>query len=159
MRRGAAAFPSAEVDEHMSMDAPVDYTNLDGPAFLQAVGTDAKLWADAFMQIWGKRLNEIDHGLMLSWFANAIMNQYDTIRQNSPWQPIETAPKDGTEFWMCWSNKNNPTKTFQGPIAWGFCGYAQKECWLTNGGDGDSMHRDSILLGWMSFPAPPKTSP
>lgn len=33
---------------------------------------DAQIWAKTFMEIWGSRLNEIDEGLMLGWFANAI---------------------------------------------------------------------------------------
>lgn len=34
--------------------------------------TDAQVWTKTFMEIWGSRLNEIDEGLMLGWFANAI---------------------------------------------------------------------------------------
>ena len=39
--------------------------------------SDAVVWADAFMEIWGHRLNEIDKELMIGWFANAIMAGYD----------------------------------------------------------------------------------
>jgi hypothetical protein len=45
--------------------------------FLKEVGMDGKKWTDAFMQIWGHRLNEADHDTMLGWFYNAIMAGYD----------------------------------------------------------------------------------
>jgi len=59
----------------------IDYKNLDCGDFLKAVGTDAYKWADAFMQLWGAKLSEVDHGLMIGWFANAIMAQYDESRK------------------------------------------------------------------------------
>lgn len=63
----------------------IDYKGMDGGDFLQAVGMDGKLWADAFMQMWGDKLNEVDHGLMLGWFCNAIMAGYDTaIKESQP---------------------------------------------------------------------------
>lgn len=34
---------------------------------------DAKVWAEEFMRIFGQKLSEIDEGLMIGWFANAIM--------------------------------------------------------------------------------------
>jgi hypothetical protein len=34
--------------------------------------TDAKRWAREFIALFGTRLDEVDEGLMLSWFANAI---------------------------------------------------------------------------------------
>lgn len=39
---------------------------------LAAVGTDGGKWASAFMGLFGARLLEIDEGLMIGWFANAI---------------------------------------------------------------------------------------
>ena len=44
----------------------------------QLTTTDAKLWADEFMNV-KARLGEqeFDHAMMLSWFANAIMQGYD----------------------------------------------------------------------------------
>jgi hypothetical protein len=38
---------------------------------------DAQAWAKEFMRLWGERLSEVDEGLMIGWFANAIMAGYD----------------------------------------------------------------------------------
>jgi hypothetical protein len=38
---------------------------------------DARDWAAAFMRQFGDRKHEIDEGLMLGWFANAIMCGWD----------------------------------------------------------------------------------
>jgi len=39
---------------------------------------DAQIWAKEFMHTFGAdRRNEIDEGLMIGWFANAIMTGYD----------------------------------------------------------------------------------
>ena len=38
---------------------------------------DAMVWADEFMRRFGERKTEIDHGLMLAWFATAIMTGHD----------------------------------------------------------------------------------
>ena len=48
----------------------MDKANLNGT-------TDAAVWASEFMRLFGQRLNEIDEGLMIGWFANAIMAGYD----------------------------------------------------------------------------------
>ena len=45
------------------------------------VGMDGVKWAQAFMQIWGHRLNEVEEDLMVGWFANAIMAGYDEGRK------------------------------------------------------------------------------
>lgn len=34
--------------------------------------TDAEKWAEAFMEEFGDHKEDIDEGLMFSWFANAI---------------------------------------------------------------------------------------
>ena len=34
--------------------------------------TDAREWAEQFMLLFADRRDQIDHGLMLTWFANAI---------------------------------------------------------------------------------------
>jgi hypothetical protein len=34
--------------------------------------TDALVWAEYFMELFGDRRDEIDTGLMIGWFANAI---------------------------------------------------------------------------------------
>ncbi len=38
---------------------------------------DAQVWAKEFMRLFGKSLSQIDEGLMISWFANAIMAGFD----------------------------------------------------------------------------------
>lgn len=59
----------------------VDYTGLDGPAFLEALGTDAAKWAAAFRQIAIKLgYSDMDEGWLIGWFANAIMRQYDELQ-------------------------------------------------------------------------------
>ena len=58
----------------MSEDPKVpDYTAMDAPTMLQAVGDDAAKWAAAFCQT-ARMLgyNIIDEGWMIAWFANAI---------------------------------------------------------------------------------------
>jgi hypothetical protein len=42
----------------------------DPNALLQT--TDAQEWAQGFMRLFGDRRDEIDEGLMIGWFANAI---------------------------------------------------------------------------------------
>lgn len=34
--------------------------------------TDGQKWAQEFMRLFGDRRDEIDEGLMIGWFANAI---------------------------------------------------------------------------------------
>lgn len=54
-----------------------DYVAMNGPKFLAACRDDAMKWAEAFCQIKKARgwtLDEIDEGLMVGWFANAIEN-------------------------------------------------------------------------------------
>lgn len=41
---------------------------------------DAQIWAREFMRSFGHRKEEIDEGLMLAWFANAIMRGIDEQR-------------------------------------------------------------------------------
>lgn len=40
--------------------------------------TDALVWAEEFMKNFGDRLNEIDTGLMIGWFANAFAAKEST---------------------------------------------------------------------------------
>lgn len=37
--------------------------------------TDAKVWAQEFMRLFGDRREDIDEGLMIGWFANAMAAQ------------------------------------------------------------------------------------
>jgi hypothetical protein len=59
-----------------------DYTTMNGPELLAALGIDASKWADAFLQIHGDK--PIDHGVMLGWFANAMMAMHDHLHGNPP---------------------------------------------------------------------------
>lgn len=45
------------------------------PDFLRAVGDDARKWAEAFCEHYGK--DKIDVDLMTAWFASAIEHSYD----------------------------------------------------------------------------------
>lgn len=38
---------------------------------------DAVVWAKEFMRLFGPKLNEVDEGLMVAWFANSIMCGWD----------------------------------------------------------------------------------
>lgn len=67
----------------------INYKDKDGIEFLAAVGTDAHKWADAFMQLWGDQ-TKITHGLMVTWFANAI--ESGIAKQQEPKQPVSGAP-------------------------------------------------------------------
>ena len=40
--------------------------------------TDAVVWAEEFMLNFSDRLEDIDEGLMIAWFANAIMAGIDS---------------------------------------------------------------------------------
>ena len=58
-----------------------DYTAMDGPALLAALGDDAALWAVAFDQhAKGLGYGGMDLGWLISWFANAIENSSDGRR-------------------------------------------------------------------------------
>lgn len=63
----------------------MDYTAMSGPEMLNAVRDDAMRWAEAFCQMkkkWNWRLEDIDEGLMVGWFANAIEHS-DMTRQKA----------------------------------------------------------------------------
>lgn len=53
--------------------------NIDPMDLVKQQSRDAHLWAKSFMSLYGNRLNEIDEGLMIGWFANAMMAMYDSI--------------------------------------------------------------------------------
>jgi hypothetical protein len=61
-------------------DVP-DYTAMDGPKMLAAMGDDAMKWAVAFCQT-ARKLGHhgIDEGWMVGWFANAIEHSSDVRR-------------------------------------------------------------------------------
>lgn len=88
------------------IEAIADYKNMEPGKFLQAVGTDAYKWADAFMQIWGDKLQEVSHGLMIGWFANAMVTQHDKATaeierlrgENAEYKSIFTRCRDIVAF-------------------------------------------------------------
>lgn len=46
---------------------------------------DAQVWTKEFMRLFGHYLDRhIDEGLLICWFANAIMAGYDTAMQRQP---------------------------------------------------------------------------
>ncbi len=70
-----------------------DYTLLDSPNLLRALGDDAASWAKAFVQhakkVQARGDDPLDEGWLISWFANAIEHSSDVRRWRS--QPA-TAP-------------------------------------------------------------------
>jgi hypothetical protein len=44
---------------------------------------DASKWAEEFMRLFGDRLTDIDEGLMIGWFANAIMTGFDEAQRRA----------------------------------------------------------------------------
>ena len=55
------------------------YKELDGAEFLKEVGIDGQKWAKAFIEITG---TDIDEGMLIGWFANAIMAGHDYASRN-----------------------------------------------------------------------------
>lgn len=55
------------------MTEKIDYTEL-GTSFAGICGKDAMKWAVAFIQHMKKHNFEIDEGLMVGWFANAMVH-------------------------------------------------------------------------------------
>lgn len=45
--------------------------------------TDAQTWAREFMSLFGKRKDDIDEGLMIGWFANAIETGRDAGQRDA----------------------------------------------------------------------------
>ena len=62
-----------------------NYVEMTGPELLDALGADAMKWAEAFCQIKkarGWRIEDIDEGLMVAWFANAIEHSHNVRTQS-----------------------------------------------------------------------------
>lgn len=75
---------------------------------------DAKVWAKEFCRLFP----DAYEGLMISWFANAIMTGVDSVPRADEWHDISTLPseyEDGRELLVadvdsevhhvCWDNK------------------------------------------------------
>lgn len=59
----------------------VDYTSLNGPQLHAACGIDGSKWAEAFCQHEKKHSGrDLDGGLALAWFCNAMMAMHDHCR-------------------------------------------------------------------------------
>ena len=56
----------------------MNYKELSEPDLLHEMGQDASKWAAAFCQLHPNA--NVDEGLMIGWFANAIMHALDTER-------------------------------------------------------------------------------
>jgi len=60
------------------------------------------------------------------------------------WQPIETAPKDGTDVLVC------------ADTGWMFVAYWDKKQWTSNACcDNWTALDDDEIVGWMPLPKPP----
>lgn len=75
-------------------DGTPDYTKLDGPALLEAMGDDAMKWAEAFRQHGAIVEDPLDIGWLVTWFANAIEHSSDVRR----WRG-EPQTRPVTEMW------------------------------------------------------------
>jgi len=67
------------------------------------------------------------------------------------WQPVETAPKDGTKILACYVTENSEYNPIT--VKWR-CYHPNakgKECWR------DSMSDKVIVTHWMPLPKPPYT--
>lgn len=79
------------------------------------------------------------------WHALAV----EPPTADMEWQPIETAPKDGTEVLLFWQyTYPNDEYLTQGVEIGAF----DEGCWTTYCGDTP----DSIITHWMPLPAPPQ---
>ena len=65
------------------------------------------------------------------------------------WQPIETAPKDGTRIIVC-RKSTNKYIPMVGEDRWGEFGGAH--CWARSNSETEPTH-------WMPLPQPPETKP
>lgn len=73
-----------------------DYTKMDGPSLLAALGDDAAKWAAAFRQTALKLgYSDMDEGWLIGWFANAIEHSQDVRHGTGP-----TVLPDGSAFFV-----------------------------------------------------------
>ena len=115
--------------------------------------TDAVVWAKEFCRLFP----DADEGLMLGWFANAIMAGVDSVPRTPAWQGISTAPKDGTEFDI-WCVKREGYTNYPARIAncrhnEGVLEYLHSHGWFALKGAWEG--REVIITHWMPRPEPP----
>jgi hypothetical protein len=69
-----------------------DFTEMTNGQLINACGDSASKWAEAFCQHMAQRKFlpcEIDVGLMIGWFANAIETAFDVRTRETDKQPTE----------------------------------------------------------------------
>ena len=75
--KGGPPAPAKPGDAHERLERALRERIVERPHY--PLGEfDADKWAAEFMRLWGHRLSEVDHGLMLAWFAGAIMTGHDS---------------------------------------------------------------------------------
>lgn len=89
-------------------------------------------------------------------FREALKEAGLVVEQD--WQPIETAPKDGT--WLLaivegWRRPEN--KPFiPAVVMWAWCPKTDKECWVAPDNDwGTETELAALFTHWRPLPAPP----
>lgn len=112
--------------------------------------TDAAVWAKEFCRLFP----DADEGLMISWFANAIMTGVDSVPNAPTWQDIGTAPKDGTKVLLYCAKASKQTKSRQGMQA--------VDYWHTVKNDGfqgwGKFNKTYFpATHWMPLPKPPQS--
>lgn len=81
---------------------------------------DARDWAQAFMRRFGERLHEIDEGLMITWFANALMCGFDEHARRGEaeaQQPNDHDIKHAFDLPADWKQPQKPEAEAQQPEA------------------------------------------
>jgi hypothetical protein len=90
----------------------------------------------------------------ISWELRIEENRYICANCKRPlWQPIETAPKNGTRILAYWADTDEHTI-----IEWWQYSDTDEGTWR-QGGSGlgyDSGYADDALSHWMPLPEPPK---
>jgi len=79
----------SEAEPNKPTNRDPNYAAMGGPELIQALDDDATKWATAFCQ-----LNPgIDHGLMVTWFANCIERSHEVRTGRA--QPFTDFPASG----------------------------------------------------------------
>lgn len=98
---------------------------------LQRLGMDGHKWAKEFIKMWNGRVvgyGEVDEGLMIGWFCNAIMQGYDTAthRQEAKYKRLVKAAREavtdtkqlqGTLPYSTWEELDQALKELETLIA------------------------------------------
>jgi hypothetical protein len=118
-----------------------------------------------------QRVSELEEALTrISMMSDAEHPQREARRalMTSEWRPIETAPKDGSEFdaWAVWLDTGKGERVPN--VHWGRgCIAFESECelegwlaaeWGIDGCEGLMDPQDQRLTHWQPLPAPPKSA-